>query len=87
MKTYEMIAEADENRETYITGSMRYQRDKGFHDDRGLEWPVYAFDCKNGLSDFIHIDNWEKIEPKEFTVKDMERLLGYKIKIINQLET
>ena len=61
MKTYEMVVLADEDEKTYRTGHMRYQKRKGFHDEDGREWRARAYESENGLSRFIHADNWYEI--------------------------
>lgn len=58
MKTYEMVAQADQDGLTYRTDDMYYNKDKGFHDYQGDEWDVLAWDMTDGLNRFIHADGW-----------------------------
>lgn len=61
MNTYEMVAQADKDGLTYRTDDMYYTKGQGFHDSEGKEWEVTAWDFKNGLSRFIHVDGWKPV--------------------------
>ncbi len=80
-----MVKLADENCKTYICGDikegyMRYSKEKGFHDSNGKEWEVEKFEGY-GLSHFIHVDEWKELPPKEMTLKEIEKKLGYSVKV------
>jgi hypothetical protein len=82
MKTYEMVALADKDGKTYQSGEMYYQKDKGFHDEFGREWEASAYNCENGLSRFIHEDEWELVAKRKMTIQEIEDILGYNIEIV-----
>lgn len=85
MKTYEMVAIADKNKKTYITGSMRYNFRLGFHDENGDDWDAKAWSGKGGLSDFIHNDEWKEVIKTKMTLREIEKELGYEIEIYPSL--
>ncbi|EXG87715.1 hypothetical protein K413DRAFT_4612 [Clostridium sp. ASBs410] len=91
MYTYEMVKLADENEKIYICGkgigNMRYSKSKGFHDGDGYEWEAENFmgtgSPVGGLSYLLHIDTWHELPPKEMTIEEIEKALGYQIKVSN----
>ncbi len=80
MKTLEMMNEAEKTRKTYITGSMRYSVNKGFHDSCGRPWDASAF---RYLNEVLNLDAWKLLEPKKMTLKEIEEKLGYEIEIVS----
>lgn len=80
-----MVKLADENGKTYVCGNgskdfMRYSKERGFHCSDGSEWKTSSYEDV-GLSVFIHINNWTELQPKEMSVNEIERVLGYPIKL------
>ena len=72
MKTYEMIAKAEVDGQTYKSGEMLYSRDTGFTraggEDHGADWPTTAwadyknnknFKIRQGLYRFAHCGGWK----------------------------
>ena len=49
MTTLEMMKEAEITGKTYIVGSMRYSKEKGFHDYKGDKWDANAFRYLNDV--------------------------------------
>lgn len=62
MKTYEMVALAQEDGKTYQCDDMFYNRKLGFHNRKLDEWKVMAWDHKNGLQDFVLYDKWGEVK-------------------------
>lgn len=81
MKTLEMMKEAEITGKTYVSKDMRYSKAKCFHDSEGCGWEGYSF---NFLNDVLDIDNWEELEPKKMTLKEIETKLGYPIEIVSE---
>lgn len=81
MKTLEMIKKAEITGKTYVSEDMRYSKAKGFHDSEGFGWGGYSFEY---LNDVLDIDNWEELEPKKMTLKEIETKLGYPIEIVSE---
>lgn len=84
MKTYEMVALAEENGRAYNVNDMAYQKDVGFvrKIDFTQEWKASAW-SELGLQKFILCDGWQELKPKEMTIEEIEKELGYQIKIVN----
>ena len=80
MTTLEMMNKAKENGKTYITEDMRFSTEKGFHGDNGKPWNASAFSTLNQV---IEIDDWELLEPKKMTLKEIEEKLGYEIELVS----
>jgi hypothetical protein len=85
MYTYEMVKLADEDGKTYACGNgasgfIRYSKEKGFHDKDGEMWNFNMYG-ENGLSIFIHIEGWAELPAKEMTLEEIEKSLGYPIKL------
>lgn len=59
MKTLEMMNEAEKTGKTYISGSMRYSAEKGFHDYHGVPWEAEAF---HTLNDVVALDGWKLLD-------------------------
>lgn len=83
MNTCEMVALADENGKIYQTGNMYYQKNKGFHDYDNSEWEATAFDFKNGLSYFIHLNDWSEIPPR-YTHAQLIKLIGHDFEYVGE---
>lgn len=84
MTTYEMVALADKNRKTYVNGKLRYNKEKGFHDERGNTSTLeYEYEVDQ-LNAFIHDFDWEELKPKKMTIEEIEKTLGYSIEIIGR---
>lgn len=76
MMTYEMVGVADQNGKTYESKYGTYSKEKGFH-----------VCCSKGADDLVnalfHENCWSlKQEVKQMTKEDIEKELGYKIKIV-----
>lgn len=86
MKTYEMIALAESDEETYRTGDMFYDKSIGFHDSEENIWGISAFDSDDEENDdllkFIMLDGWYISSARRMTKSQIEKELGYEIKII-----
>ena len=87
MKTYEMIALAESDSKSYLSGEMFYNKFTGFIDKYGDCWTVNAFakdtiGTQNGLYEFIMLDGWEVYDIKRMTKSEIEKVLGYKIEIV-----
>lgn len=80
MKTLEMMNKAKENGKTYITEDMRFSIEKGFHEYNGRPWDANAFLTLNQV---IEIDDWELLEPKKMTLKEIEEKFGYEIELVS----
>ena len=85
MKTIEMMNEAEKTGKTYITGSMRYSVENGFHDISGRPWEANAFIY---INEIMALDRWKSLEISEMTVKkmtlkDIEEILGYRVELVS----
>lgn len=96
LKTFEMVAKAEGDGQTYSNGEMYYNRQTGFTDKQGDGFPafvwadvdtdpaVYNALNRSGLYRFIHACDWKPVEEepaREMTLEEIEKELGYKIKI------
>lgn len=97
LRTFEMVARAEGDGQTYLSGSMYYNRKTGFTNKGGKMWSVGAWSDRedesvaenllnrSALYRFIHCDGWKPVEVresvKEMTLEEIEKELGYKIKI------
>jgi hypothetical protein len=84
MKTYEMVALADNNNKRYFVKDLHYKKGAGFTDINGGVWDWEAYEY-SGLDVFIHEDGWNEVEEttKEMSLSQIEGILGYNIKIIS----
>lgn len=85
MKTLEMMNEAEKTGKTYITGSMRYSAENGFHDSCGEPWDADAF---NYINEIMSLDKWRllgisEMTAKKMTLKDIEERLGYRVELVS----
>lgn len=84
MYTYEMVKLADEDGKTYTCGdspnSFKYSKEKGFYTDNNPGCGEVMF-VKGGLSNFVHIDKWEELKPKEMSLYAIEKVLGYPVRV------
>lgn len=87
MKTHEMVALAEKDGKTYKSRDMFYNKEQGFHNKDNDEWPVSAWNIKNGLKRFVLNDGWEVVEPKKMTIEDIKKELGYDFEIIDSPNT
>lgn len=81
MYTFEMMKKAEVTGKTYVVNDLRYSKDEGFHDKIGNKWKGGAFPY---LNDLLDIKDWEELEPKKMTLKEVEAKLGYPIEIISE---
>ena len=84
MNTVEMVTKVDQNGKTYSSngnGSMRYQRDKGFHQSDGAKWPANAF---TKVDQIFAIDTWRELEPLKVTMEDIREKFGRDVEIIGE---
>lgn len=71
LKTFEMVAKAEGDGQTYENDGMTYSREEGFKNAR-----------IGSINSFIRKDGWKAQElRKEMTLEEIEKELGYKIKI------
>lgn len=79
MHTYEMVAVADENGRTYVSQYGTYNKQDGFRLATSyLFYPIV-------VDKLFHEDCWSiKKEVKEMTKEEIEKELGYEIKIIGR---
>lgn len=84
MNTCEMVVLADNNGKTYINNGVKYNKIKGFHTKKGTVSNIEYEDDFDFLNTFCHDPFWEEVKPKEMTVEDIEKILGYSIKIIGR---
>lgn len=82
MKTLSMMNEAGRTGKTYITGSMRYSVENGFHEDNGKPWAANAFE---NINQIMALDKWKVLEnvTKKMTLKEIEDKLGHKIELVS----
>ena len=78
MHTYEMVGVADQNNRTYESEFGTYSKSTGFvlndHSKKLVK--------ENLLDRLFHDNCWKlKVEEKEMTKEEIEKALGYKIKI------
>lgn len=83
MYTYQMIGIADENGRTYESKYGTYSKEKGFEftDFPKEECKQIAF-----INLLFHEDIWKlkkEPEPKKMSLQDIERELGYRIRIVD----
>ena len=79
MNTLEMMNKASKDGKIYITGSMRFSKNMGFHDSDGLPWDADAFKT---LNEVLELNNWKILEAKKMTLSQIESILGYEIELI-----
>ena len=79
MRTFEMVALADESGKTYKTGDMLYNNRNGFHDNCKREWNYDAFQ-EEGLNFFVHLDGWAEVVEKEMKLEELIRYVEDKMK-------
>jgi len=84
MYTYQMVGVADENGKTYESEYGTYSKEKGFEfndDVLDKKCKVLAF-----INLLFHEDIWKlKKEPelKKMSLQDIERELGYRVRIVD----
>lgn len=85
MLTYQMIGLADQNGRKYECEYGTYSQEDGFMFNENID-AVIADKGWRGLIDILfHKDMWKlaKDEPKKMTLKDIEKELGYRVKIVD----
>lgn len=81
MFCYQMVALADQNGKTYECEYGTYNKENGFQ----IKNFGVSNDFEDMLYDLFHKDMWSlKVEPKVMTKEEIEKALGYKIKIKNE---
>lgn len=84
LTTLDMMNEALKTGRTYISSSMRYSVEEGFHDDRNKAWSSKAFDTINEIMNLY----WKPLEVsadvKKMTLKQIEEKLGYRIELVSR---
>lgn len=78
MNTSEMIINAYRTDKTYVCKDLFFNMKRGFIDENGEPWPGRAFE---NLNDFFNLKDWKEV--KKMTQKEIEKVLGYKIQIID----
>lgn len=92
MMTYEAVALADQNGRTYVSKYGTYNKEKGFVINPKYITFQTTLDSKKILMSYqelinglVHDNCWslkvEEPKPKVMTKEDIEKALGYKIKI------
>lgn len=85
MLTYEMVGLADENGREYESIYGTYSKDEGFKFNDAIN-PIIDDEGWRGFVNLLFHENmWrlKKEKVKEVTLEDLERELGYKIRIID----
>ena len=85
MQTYEMVALADENGREYESLYGTYNKDDGFKFNESVEPIVEDKGYRELVNILFHENLWRlKKEPiKEMTLQELEKQLGYKVKIVD----
>lgn len=79
--TAQMVSLADQNGKTYECEYGTYSKENGFQ----IKNFGVSNDFEDMLYDLFHKDMWSlKVEPKVMTKEEIEKALGYKIKIKNE---
>lgn len=84
MYTYQMVGVADDNGKTYESEYGTYSKEKGFEfndDVLDKKCKVLAF-----INLLFHEDIWKlkkEPEPKKMSLQDIERELGYRVRIVD----
>ena len=83
MYTYQMVGLADENGKTYESKYGTYNKEDGFKFNENVQ-PIVKNGWRNLVNILFHEDLWKlKKEPvKEMTLNDIEKELGYRVRII-----
>lgn len=83
MYCYQMVGLADQNGKTYECEYGIYNKENGFQ----IKNFGVSNDYEDMLYDLFHKDMWSlKVEPKVMTKEEIEKALGYKIKIKSEDE-
>lgn len=85
MLTYEMIGLADENSREYESVYGTYTKEEGFKFNDAIN-PIIDDEGWRGFINLLFHENMWKLKKedvKEMTLKDLERELGYKIRIVD----
>lgn len=85
MLTYEMIGLADENGREYESVYGTYTKEEGFKFNDAIN-PIIDDEGWRGFINLLFHENMWKLKKedvKEMTLKDLERELGYKIRIVD----
>ena len=96
MMTYEMIGVADQNGRTYVSKYGTYNKDKGFvinpkyiKFQTTLDSRKILMSYQELINGLFHDNCWslktEEKKPKKMTKEDIEKALGYKIEICNNV--
>lgn len=85
MHTYEMVALADENGREYESLYGTYSKEDGFKFNESVEPIVEDKGYRELVNILFHENLWKlKKEPvKEMTLQELERELGYRVKIVD----
>lgn len=92
MYTYQMVGLADQNGRTYVSKYGIYNKENGFvikpqyiHFSKETEPDKILFSYQELINGLFHDDCWklkiEKPKPKMMTKEEIEKELGYEIKI------
>ena len=84
MYTYQMVGLADENGKTYESKYGTYNKEDGFKFNENVQ-PIVKNGWRNLVNILFHEDLWKlKKDPvKEMTLNDIEKELGYRIRIVD----
>ena len=83
MKTLEMMNLTLCDGKRYSSDDLFYSSALGFTDSQGSLWPANAF---NSIDEVMEIDDWEVELARKMTQAEIERELGYKIKIVKEFD-
>lgn len=84
MFTYQMIGIADENGKTYESKYGTYNKDNGFIFNDTVPELTKSIGWRGFVNKLFHDDLWKlQVESKEMTLADIEKELGYRIRIID----
>lgn len=85
MLTYEMVGLADENGREYESVYGTYTKEEGFKFNDAINPIINDEGWRGFINLLFHENMWKlkKEDVKEMTLKDLERELGYKIRIVD----
>lgn len=88
MYTYQMVGVADENGREYESKYGVYSKDDGFMFNEEAAEVAEEEGWRGFINILFHEDLWKlkKSSVKEMTLKDIEKELGYRIRIVNPSE-
>ena len=87
MLTYQVVGLADENGRKYECKYGTYSKEDGFIFNESIGELVETIGWRGIINMLFHEDMWklvkEKPKPKEMTLEDIERELGYRVQIVD----